>query len=64
MATGMALTMSFLYLSKLRPKWKYIIFPWMDQKTCFKSIITSNLIPIIIEPIEKNGILISNYKEI
>ena len=54
-ATGMAMTISFLTLRILKPKAKFIIWSRIDQKTCFKCIITSGFIPIIIDPIIKNN---------
>ncbi|GAB0188236.1 O-phosphoseryl-tRNA(Sec) selenium transferase [Grus japonensis] len=41
MATGMSLTLCFLTLRHKRPKAKYIIWPRIDQKSCFKSMITA-----------------------
>uniref|UniRef100_A0A3P8N727 O-phosphoseryl-tRNA(Sec) selenium transferase n=1 Tax=Astatotilapia calliptera TaxID=8154 RepID=A0A3P8N727_ASTCA len=40
MATGMSLTLCFLTLRHRRPKARYIIWPRIDQKSCFKSMIT------------------------
>ena len=53
-ATGMAVTISFLTLRLLKPNSKYVIWSRIDQKTCFKCIITSGFIPIIINPIINN----------
>ncbi|MEQ2177629.1 hypothetical protein GOODEAATRI_005496 [Goodea atripinnis] len=41
MATGMSLTLCFLTLRHRRPKARYIIWPRIDQKSCFKSMITA-----------------------
>ncbi|XP_053560060.1 LOW QUALITY PROTEIN: O-phosphoseryl-tRNA(Sec) selenium transferase [Bombina bombina] len=49
MATGMSLTLCFLTLRYKRPKAKYIIWPRIDQKSCFKSMITAGFEPVIIE---------------
>ncbi|XP_075050849.1 O-phosphoseryl-tRNA(Sec) selenium transferase [Mixophyes fleayi] len=49
MATGMSLTLCFLTLRHKRPKAKYIIWPRIDQKSCFKSMITAGFEPIVIE---------------
>ena len=54
-ATGMALTLSFLTLRLLKPNAKYIIWSRIDQKTCFKCMITSGFTPIIINPIIINN---------
>ncbi|XP_040274954.1 O-phosphoseryl-tRNA(Sec) selenium transferase [Bufo bufo] len=49
MATGMSLTLCFLTLRHKRPKAKYIIWPRIDQKSCFKSMITAGFEPVVIE---------------
>ncbi|XP_061921948.1 O-phosphoseryl-tRNA(Sec) selenium transferase [Entelurus aequoreus] len=49
MATGMSLTLCFLTLRQRRPKARYIIWPRIDQKSCFKAMITAGFEPIIIE---------------
>uniref|UniRef100_A0A4W3I325 O-phosphoseryl-tRNA(Sec) selenium transferase n=1 Tax=Callorhinchus milii TaxID=7868 RepID=A0A4W3I325_CALMI len=49
MATGMSLTLCFLALRPRRPKAKFIIWPRIDQKSCFKSMITAGFEPIVIE---------------
>lgn len=41
MATGMSLTLCFLTLRHSRPKARYIIWPRIDQKSCFKAMITA-----------------------
>jgi len=53
MATGMALTLSMLALKKRRPQAKYVIWSRIDQKSCFKSILTAGFEPAIIELIKK-----------
>lgn len=52
-ATGMALTLSFLTLRLEKPNAKYIIWSRIDQKTCFKCMITSGYTPIVINPIQE-----------
>ncbi|XP_006899332.1 PREDICTED: O-phosphoseryl-tRNA(Sec) selenium transferase [Elephantulus edwardii] len=49
MATGMSLTLCFLTLRHKRPKAKYILWPRIDQKSCFKSMITAGFEPVVIE---------------
>lgn len=63
-ATGMALTISLLTLHSQKPNTKYVIWPRIDQKTCFKCIFTSNLIPVPIQPIVQNEELNTNIEEI
>lgn len=43
MATGMALTLCFLTLRHLRPTAEYIVWPRIDQKSCFKVELIVNL---------------------
>ncbi|XP_020779568.2 O-phosphoseryl-tRNA(Sec) selenium transferase [Boleophthalmus pectinirostris] len=49
MATGMSLTLCFLALRHRRPKARYIIWPRIDQKSCFKSMITAGYEPVVVE---------------
>ncbi|XP_054855321.1 O-phosphoseryl-tRNA(Sec) selenium transferase isoform X2 [Eublepharis macularius] len=49
MATGMSLTLCFLTLRHKRPQAKYILWPRIDQKSCFKSMITAGFEPVVIE---------------
>lgn len=67
-ATGMSLTISMLALKsesdKLNQDRKYVIFPRIDQKTCLKSIYTSNLQPIVVEPIVEGDELRTNIDAI
>ncbi|KAE9548261.1 hypothetical protein FO519_008533 [Halicephalobus sp. NKZ332] len=47
--TGMALTLSLLTLKQMKPGANYVIWSRIDQKSCFKSILTAGLIPIVVE---------------
>ncbi|CAK8692903.1 unnamed protein product [Clavelina lepadiformis] len=49
MATGMTLLLCFLALKSIRPDARYIIWPRVDQKSCFKSMISAGFEPIVIE---------------
>ncbi|KAJ8262066.1 hypothetical protein GJAV_G00161780 [Gymnothorax javanicus] len=49
MATGMSLTLCFLTLRHRRPRACYIIWPRIDQKSCFKAMITAGFEPVVIE---------------
>ncbi|XP_049591774.1 O-phosphoseryl-tRNA(Sec) selenium transferase [Syngnathus scovelli] len=49
MATGMSLTLCFLTLRQRRPKARYIIWPRIDQKSCFKAMITAGFVPVVVE---------------
>lgn len=63
-ATGMALTLSFLTLRLEKRNAKYIIWPRIDQKTCFKCMITSGYIPVVVNPIQKGDELETDIEEI
>lgn len=45
LATGMTLTLCMLTLRRSNPEGKYVIWPRIDQKSCFKSILTAGLVP-------------------
>ena len=46
MATGMALVLCMLTLKLKRPKAKYVLWPRIDQKSCFKAIVSAGLIKL------------------
>lgn len=49
-ATGMTLLMVFLALKQLRPPTaKYVVWSRIDQKSCFKSIMSAGLTPVVVE---------------
>ena len=48
----MTITLCLLTLKKQRPQSRYVLWSRIDQKSCFKAILTANLEPIIIEQIE------------
>ncbi|XP_021513420.1 O-phosphoseryl-tRNA(Sec) selenium transferase isoform X1 [Meriones unguiculatus] len=60
MATGMSLTLCFLTLRHKRPKAKYIIWPRIDQKSCFKSMVTAGFEPVVIENVLEGDELRTN----
>ena len=43
MATGMSLTLCMLTIKKNWPEAKYVVWSRIDQKSCFKSILTARL---------------------
>lgn len=51
MATGMALTLCMMTIRQQRPHAKYVLWPRIDQKSCFKAIITAGFVPVVIENI-------------
>ena len=48
-STGMAIMLSLMALKEKYPGSKYVIWPRIDQKSCFKAIISAGLTPIVIE---------------
>jgi O-phospho-L-seryl-tRNASec:L-selenocysteinyl-tRNA synthase len=62
LATGMALSLSFLTLSEYHPSKKYVLWSRIDQKTCLKSILTANLIPVVIELMPVDDFLTTDLK--
>lgn len=51
LATGMTLALTFLALKAANAGKKYLIWSRIDQKSCFKSMLLADLIPIIVDPI-------------
>jgi len=41
MATGMTLMLCMLAFKNMRPKAQYVLWPRIDQKSCFKCIVTA-----------------------
>jgi O-phospho-L-seryl-tRNASec:L-selenocysteinyl-tRNA synthase len=41
LATGMTLCLTMLSLKRANPQGKYVIWPRIDQKSCFKCILTA-----------------------
>ena len=64
LATGMALTMVLLTISKMKKQAKYVIWPRIDQKTCLKCISTANLEAIVIENIIEGHEITTNLDSI
>ena len=57
LATGMSLSMVLLTLKKQNPNGKYVIWSRIDQKSCFKSIITAGLTPLIVDPLLETAVV-------
>lgn len=64
MATGMSLTLCFLTLRHRRPKARYILWPRIDQKSCFKSMVTAGFEPVVIENVLEGDELRTNLEEV
>uniref|UniRef100_A0A8D8NBR9 O-phosphoseryl-tRNA(Sec) selenium transferase n=1 Tax=Culex pipiens TaxID=7175 RepID=A0A8D8NBR9_CULPI len=57
LATGMSVMMVLTALKVSRPEARYVLWSRIDQKSCFKSIVTAGLIPVVIDtvPVEERG---------
>lgn len=64
LATGMSLTLCFLTLRQQRPDAKYIIWPRIDQKSCFKCIKTAGFEPLIVENTSVGDVLRTDLNKI
>uniref|UniRef100_A0A3P9MBA8 O-phosphoseryl-tRNA(Sec) selenium transferase n=1 Tax=Oryzias latipes TaxID=8090 RepID=A0A3P9MBA8_ORYLA len=64
MATGMSLALCFLTLRHRRPKARYIIWPRIDQKSCFKSMITAGFEPVVVENVLDGDELRTDLEEV
>jgi O-phospho-L-seryl-tRNASec:L-selenocysteinyl-tRNA synthase len=47
-ATGMSLMLVLLQLKEAKPDARYVVWPRIDQKSCFKSILAAGLIPLML----------------
>ena len=47
-ATGMAMMLVLLTLKQLRPKAKYVLWPRIDQKSCFKCMVSAGTFPLLV----------------
>lgn len=48
-ATGMSMTLCLLALKARKPEAKYVLWPRIDQKSCFKAILTAGCEPVVIQ---------------
>jgi O-phospho-L-seryl-tRNASec:L-selenocysteinyl-tRNA synthase len=64
LATGMTLAMCLLTLKMNKSAVKYVIWSRIDQKSCFKSIITAGLTPLVVDNIIVNGQMQTNIAHI
>ncbi len=64
LATGMSLTMCFIALKAQKKNAKYIIWPRIDQKSCYKSISTAGLIPLVVENKIVDGQMVTDVEAI
>ncbi|CAL1529704.1 unnamed protein product [Lymnaea stagnalis] len=64
MATGMALVLCMLTMKLKRPNAKYVLWPRIDQKSCYKSMVTAGLEPVVIENLLVGDELTTNISSI
>lgn len=62
MATGMTLALCLSTIKKTRLNAKYVLWSRIDQKSCFKSILVANLVPVIIDTIHTENGLTTNLQ--
>jgi O-phospho-L-seryl-tRNASec:L-selenocysteinyl-tRNA synthase len=63
MATGMSMMLCLLAFKSHRMDAKYVLWSRIDQKSCFKCILTANLVPIVIDPTRNEDELQTNVAE-
>jgi len=63
-STGMAMVLCLLTLRLKRPHAKYVVWSRIDQKSCFKAIITAGYIPIIVDLVKVNDELRTDKQRI
>lgn len=59
-ATGMAIMLVLLALRQLRPQARYVLWPRIDQKSCFKSMLSAGLEPVVLENLLEGDELTTN----
>ena len=63
MATGMTLMLTLLTIKSIRMDAKYVLWSRIDQKSCFKCILTANLTPVVIDTLRNEDELETNVAE-
>lgn len=63
MATGMTLSLCMATLKQQNVAAKYVLWSRIDQKSCFKSMLSANLTPVIIDQMPSDTGLITNVAE-
>ena len=64
MATGLTLALCFQFLKSQKPEARYVIWPRIDQKTCYKCILTSGLTPVVVENILEGDELRTDFEHL
>lgn len=64
MATGMSLTLCLLALRHKRKSAKYVIWPRIDQKSCFKCIGTAGFEALVIENVRRGDALVTDLSKV
>lgn len=63
MATGMSLMLCLLTLKSQRMDAKFVLWSRIDQKSCFKCMVTANLVPIIVDTVRNEDELSTDIPE-
>ncbi|CAJ0954502.1 unnamed protein product, partial [Mesorhabditis belari] len=63
-ATGMALMLCMGSWRKARPNAKYVVWLRVDQKSCFKSILTAGYEPLVVDPIRVGDALVTDIERL
>lgn len=63
-ATGMSIMLCLSTLKNMNPTGKYVIWLRIDQKSCFKGILTAGCTPLVVEPLQVDDELRTNTEEI
>ncbi|GFY43893.1 o-phosphoseryl-tRNA(Sec) selenium transferase [Trichonephila inaurata madagascariensis] len=64
LATGMSILLCLRTLHSSRPEAKYVIWPRLDQKSCFKCILASGLVPRIVKNVDTGKGLVGCVEDI
>jgi len=64
MATGMSMTLVLLALKAKSPGRSHVVWPRIDQKSCFKAIVAAGCVPIVIENIIEGDALVTNVESL
>ena len=63
-ATGMALSLCLMTLRPTKPRAEYVVFLRIDQKSCFKSILTAGFKPLVVTGLKNGDEIQTNLDEL
>lgn len=64
LATGMTMSLCLSTMKSQNPAATFVIWPRIDQKSCFKAILNAGLNPIVVENILENGCMTTDVAAI